>query len=274
MMLAPRRQHSNRLQSPIPTIYRSEYSQAFMHPDWPAPENIESFSYSKLSHFGLFKGLPFQSYNVGDPNPAICDLKVYQDYLTYCFIRRNVPSGARILEVGGGDSRILKYFASEYECWNADKCEGLGNGPIKFTSPHYRIVYDYVGSFNPELPDRHFDFVFSISALEHTPEDQQVRINVLADIQRVLKPGGFSFHCFDSILRREGKSWLNGLVPYLAQHAPLQTPVPSWARLEADPDLYAMSQAAYEANWQPITKDPYEKFGRAFSMNLCWRNAG
>ena len=94
-----------------------------LNPNWPHPGNIADFSYSKLSHFALFRGLPFQSYNVGDPNPAICDLKVYQDYLTYCFIRNNVAPGSRILEVGGGDSRILKFFSKEYECWNADKCE-------------------------------------------------------------------------------------------------------------------------------------------------------
>ena len=84
---------------------------------------IVDFSYSKLLHFELFRGLPFQSHNLGDPDPAICDLKVYQDYLTYCFIRLNVPPGSRILDVGGGDSRTLKFFSNDYECWNADKFE-------------------------------------------------------------------------------------------------------------------------------------------------------
>lgn len=241
-----------------------------MSTEWPTPSNIADFSYSRLSSFELFRGVPFQSYNVGDPDPAICDLKVYQDYLTYLFITRNVPKGSRILEVGGGDSRILRFFAQDYECWNADKCEGLGNGPIQFTSPHYRIVYDYVGSFNPELPTGYFDFVFSISALEHTPEVQAVRVNVLNDINRVLKPGGTSLHCFDAILRPAGKSWVNGLIPYLYANAPVQTRFTSLSEIEADPDTYAMSRAAYEANWQPITKDSYESFGRAFSINVFW----
>jgi ubiquinone/menaquinone biosynthesis C-methylase UbiE len=243
-----------------------------INPHWPHPSDIVDFSYSKLSHFELFRDSPFQSYNVGDPDPAICDLKVYQDYLTYCFIRRNVSPGSRILEVGGGDSRILKFFANEYECWNADKCEGLGNGPVKFTSPHYRTVYDYVGSFNSELPDAHFDFVFSISALEHTPEDQTVRVNVLKDINRVLKRGCPSFHCFDAILRPAGKSWINGLIPYLYASAPVQTRFAPLAEIANNPGTYAMSQAAYESNWQPITKDSYEKFGRAFSCNVLWQN--
>ena len=241
-----------------------------MNTDWPSPKNIAAFSYSKLSHFTLFNGLPFQSYNVGDPNPAICDLKVYQDYLTYCFICRNMASGARILEVGGGDSRILKCLSKDYECWNADKCEGLGNGPIKFTSTHYRIVYDYVGSFNQELPSAYFDLVFSISALEHTPEDQAVRVNVLEDMNRVLKPGCPSFHCFDVVLRRADNSWVNGLIPYLYAQAPLRTRFVPLAEIDANPDTYAMCQSAYEANWQPITKEPYTEFGRPVSLNLFW----
>ena len=244
-----------------------------LNPNWPHPGNIADFSYSKLSHFALFRDLPFKSYNVDDPDAAICDLKVYQDYLTYCFIRNNVVPGSKILEVGGGDSRILKFFSSEYECWNADKCEGLGNGPIKFTSPHYRIIYDYVGSFNPALPDHYFDFVFSISALAHTPEDQAVRVNVLNDINRVLKPGCPSFHCFDSILRAAGKSWVNGLIPYLYASAPMETKFIPLADIQQSSDTYAMSRRAYEANWQPITKDPYDQFGRAFSLNLLWIGA-
>ncbi|MFM1813564.1 MAG: hypothetical protein RLZ98_259 [Pseudomonadota bacterium] len=244
--------------------------QPYVSDRWPSPKNIQEFSYSKLTHFELFKGLPFKSYNVGDPDPAICDLKVYQDYLVYCFIRNNIAPGSRILEVGGGDSRILKFFSQEYECWNADKCEGLGNGPVQFTSPHYRIVYDYVGSFKPELPNAYFDFIFSISALEHTPEDETTRVNVLKDINRALKPGCPSFHCFDAILRPGGKSWINGLIPHLNAYAPVRTQAVTVTELEQNADLYAMSRQAYEANWWPITKDAYEDFGRVFSANIYW----
>ena len=139
------------------------------HAVWPTPATIADFSYSKLSHFELFRGLAFRSYDVGDPDPAICDLKVYQDYLTYCFILRNVPPGSRILDVGGGDSRVLKFLSKEYECWNADKCEGLGNGPIRFSSPIIELsttmsapltascLITILISFSPSL------------ALEHSP---------------------------------------------------------------------------------------------------------
>ncbi len=227
---------------------------------------------SKLAHFDLFKGQPFRSYNVDAPDPMTCDLKVYQDYLMYTYIVANVPKGSRILEVGGGDSRILRYFAKDYECWNVDKCEGLGNGPIQFTSPHYRIVSDYLGSFNPELPDAHFDFVFSISALEHTPEDQTVRENLVRDLHRILKPGAATFHLFDCIWRRDGKTWINSLVPYLYATVPAATRFVPPAALENDPSIYYMSEAAFTSNWTPILKQSDQEYGRPYSMNVFWEN--
>ncbi len=236
----------------------------------PCPENIADFSVSKLGHFELFKGLPFQSYNVGDPDPVICDLKVYQDYLMYCFIVANVPKGSRILDVGGGDSRVLKFFSKDYECWNVDKCEGLGNGPVRFTSPHYRIVYDYLGTGNPELPDQYFDFVFSISALEHTPEDPAIREGIVKDINRILKPGCPSFHLFDCIWRPNGKTWINGLIPHFYRTTPVRTRFESPEESERDADTFFMSEKAFDSSWGAILKTNYRDYGRPYSQNVFW----
>jgi len=62
-----------------------------------------------------------------------------------------------------------------------------------------------------------------------------------------------SLHWFDAILRPAGKSWVNGLVPFYAK-APTQTRFAPLAEVDADPNTYAMSEQAYEAQWQPITK--------------------
>jgi hypothetical protein len=236
----------------------------------PSAENIAEFSVSRLEHFELFKGLPFQSYNVGDPDPATCDLKVYQDYLMYTFIDANVPRGSRILEVGGGDSRILKFFSKDYECWNVDRCEGLGNGPRGFTSPHFKIIYDYLGNANPELPAASFDLVFSISALEHTPEDQGIRAAIARDLQRVLKPGCPSFHLFDCIWRPDGRSWVNGLVAHLYQAMPMRTRQLPPDGLVDDPVVYFMAEEPFDSGWAPVVGSRYRDYGRPYSMNLYW----
>jgi hypothetical protein len=243
-------------------------------PSLPTVENIAQFSVSRLEHFDLFKGLPFRSFNAGEPDPAICDLKVYQDYLAYCFVRANVAKGSRVLEVGGGDSRVLRFLSKDYECWNVDKCEGLGAGPRGFTSRHFRIVYDYLGNSNPELPTRYFDFVFSISALEHTPEDPAVREAVRRDLERVSKPGSPSFHLLDCVWRPGGQSSVNGLIPHLYETLPLRTRFVDPALLGEDPGVYFMSRAAFDASWKAIVGTSYEEFGRPYSMNLFWLAGG
>lgn len=243
---------------------------AVQSPSPPSAANISDFSVSRLEHFELFRGRRFQSFNVGDPDPAICDLKVYQDYLVHSFIEANVPRGSRILEVGGGDSRVLKYFSGEYECWNVDKCEGLGNGPRGFTSPHFKIVYDYLGNDNPELPTAAFDLVFSISALEHTPEDLRIREGIARELQRVLRPGCPSFHLFDCVWRPDGKSWVNGLIPYLYQAMPMRTRFVDPETLTDDPGVYFMAEEPFDRQWAPQVGSPYREFGRPFSMNLFW----
>jgi hypothetical protein len=243
-------------------------------PSPPSAANIAEFSVSRLEHFKLFEGVPFKSYNVGDPDPASCDLKVYQDHLIYSFIVANVPKGSRLLEVGGGDSRILKFFSRDYECWNVDKCEGLGNGPQGFVSPHFKIVYDYLGTSNPELPSGHFDFVFSISALEHTPEEQGIREAIGRDIDRVIKPGCPSFHLFDCIWRPDGKSWVNGLIPYFYRTKPVLTRFVPPTGLENDPGVYFMAEEPFNAWWAPLVGSQYRDYGRPFSQNVLWRAPG
>jgi hypothetical protein len=87
---------------------------------------------------------------------------------------------------------------------------------------------------------------------------------VLKDIDRILKPGCPSLHCFDACLRPGDQSYVNGLIPYLYANAPLRTRFVPLAEIEADPDTYAMSQQAYEANWQPITEELFSDYGRVF----------
>ena len=228
------------------------------------------FSYSKKSHFELFKGYDTELY-AGAVDPDNCDLKNYQDLLVLLFIRENIPKGSRILDIGGGDSRILKHLKDEYECWNLDKLEGRGSGPASIDSTGYRLVKDYIGNFNKELPDNYFDFVFSVSALEHVPDDNQDYLgNIRDDIERILKPGGYSLHCFDVVIKKDSV-WTNKLLPFLCQNLKMITPFVPLEELERDPDLYVMTEKAYQKGWQSITKKTYLDFGKPLSYNVLWQ---
>lgn len=124
-------------------------------------------------------------------------LKDIQD--AFILARLMHASGKRILELGGGDSRILRVLAKRNECWNVDKLIGESGGPVATRLPKsVRIVRDYMGSFNPSIPDNAFDYVISVSAVEHIPDSKFA--DAMRDCQRVLKPGGTMLHAIDVYL--------------------------------------------------------------------------
>ena len=218
-------------------------------------------------------GMPaFDEELFGKPmDPEECDLKVYQDLLMFCFIKFNIPHGSKILDIGGGDSRILRYFKNVHECWNIDKLEGVGNGPTDIDTSGFRLVHDYMGNFNDELPENYFDLVFSISTLEHVPlDDEKTYENILKDINRVLKPGGYSVHCIDVVLK-EDYVWTNEIMPYFFRNVEMINQFIPLLEILKDPDLFVMSKKYYERTWQITTGKSYEEFGRPGSYNFLWR---
>ena len=211
-----------------------------------------------------------------DVDPDNCDLKVYQDLLTYEFITENIPGGSAILDVGGGYSRILKALQNDYECWNVDKMEGMGNGPVGVGSTPYRLVRDYLGNFNPELPDDYFDLVFSISSLEHTPEKSpELYRNICDDLDRVLKSGGYSFHCLDAIWNPDtGWQWLVDMIDYMQERYPVIAGRYDLDVIKTDPDIYFMNEASYNSTWSKKCDLTYRELGRPYSIQLLWHRTG
>jgi ubiquinone/menaquinone biosynthesis C-methylase UbiE len=203
-----------------------------------------------------------------------CDLKVYQDIFMYNFLLSNFKDGAKLLEIGGGESRMVQLLKHRYEIWNLDRLEGMGHGPLSLMNTEgYRLVKDYIGEFNQELPESYFDCVFSISTLEHVPEDEALFSNILADIRRVLKPGGISVHCIDINLGQQDY-WPARLLRYFHSHEPSIGRLVEFETLKKDDDLWAMSPYAYYSNWIHLTRQPYAKFGRPVSYNVFWEKPG
>lgn len=234
--------------------------------------NFQDFTYSKQSH--LYK-LPRFGEHIGvDHNLA--NLKLYQDILVYNFIVDNLPPGSKLLEVGGGNSRIIEALKQQYEIWNVDKFEGVGNGPLKISDDQgYHLVSAYMGEFSPELPDNYFDCVFSLSTLEHVyPETEETFKNVCDDINRVLKVGGLSLHLFDVVSEKEGVQtnvWTNKLLLYIFQNIETVNQMIPFAEMQKDRDLYVMSEAAYNMMWEPVTHQSYKLFGKPLSYNVLWK---
>lgn len=201
-------------------------------------------------------------------------LKRYQDLLALSFIESQVPEGSRLLEVGGGDSRLIQFLKHRYECWNADKMEGLGSGPRRVKEKGFRLVRSYIGDFSQELSADSFDFVFSISALEHTPQqDPGLFERIRADLDRVLKPGGYSLHLFDVVLCPD-RIRMNKLLPHLFANQKTCNPFIPFETLRCDEDLFTLPESVYDNSWLPITRIPFAEFGQPFSYNILWRKPG
>lgn len=233
---------------------------------------FDEFTYSKMSHMDFFleKNYDFDLYEY-KVNPKVCSLKVYQDLLMFAFIKEFIPPGSKMLEIGGGCSRILRHFKEDYECWNIDKLEGLGNGPTEMKMKGINMVKDYMGNLNKELPDNYFDFVFSISALEHVPEDDpNLFKNILDDINRVAKDGAYIFHCFDVVAKNE-YLWVNKLLTHLFQNANPLNDFIHYDIVKQDTDLFVLSEEFYENNWRTSTNKTYEDFGKPISYNIIWK---
>lgn len=233
--------------------------------------NFSDYTYSKLSHLSIFEsvGYDIELYNK-KVDPQSSPVKAYQDLLAFAYIKNLLNPRCRILEVGGGNSRIIRHFASIHECWNIDKLEGCGNGPTEVSIPAMRLVRDYIGNFNKDLPNDYFDLVFSISALEHVPDkDPSLFHNIKNDINRVLKPGGLSLHCFDIVIKSD-YVWTNKLLPFLfGETSPINSFIPFDVLLK-DRDIFFMSKEAYDAFAKRHTKMEYEEFGKLMSYNILW----
>jgi SAM-dependent methyltransferase len=141
---------------------------------------------SKADLFGwVAEGVPF------DPKYG---LKAVQDAFILSELRQK--KGLRILEFGGGNSRILPLLSGANECWNLDSFDGRDGGPAK--PPKMRgvkIVVGRMGDFCNSVPGENFDAIFSVSVLEHVAAEKLG--DVLRDCARALRPGGITLHAID-----------------------------------------------------------------------------
>ncbi|MEO6694664.1 MAG: methyltransferase domain-containing protein, partial [Ignavibacteria bacterium] len=161
------------------------------------PHNFNDFSYSKKSHFEIFQKNNYDKLFYGRViSPDGCDTKTYQNLLIFSFITQNIPEGKRILEIGCADNKVMNHFKYRYECWRIEDASLLTNTAVNIEKNEIEILKDNMGSIHKKLPLQHFDFIFSGSAFEQIPEDKPTLKIVLDNINRLLKPGGYSLHCF------------------------------------------------------------------------------
>lgn len=112
---------------------------------------------------------------------------VAQHLSAYAFMRPRV-AGRKVLEVGFGDGYGAAYLAeSAAEVVGVDIV--AGNIPVaRAKYPNLKLKFEHFDGAHIPFPDSTFDAAGSFQVIEHVPEPQI--IPWLAEIQRVLKPGG------------------------------------------------------------------------------------
>lgn len=133
----------------------------------------------------------------GTTTRALDGLKYIQDVWTVHQLRP--LRHKRIIEIGGGDSRVLRTLDASNELWNLDEFLGEGNGLVKAIEiPGVKLVRRKLGDFAPELPDAYFDVGFSLSVIEHIPSEPLAAF--WNDHARIMKKGGQVLHTIDFYL--------------------------------------------------------------------------
>src|SRR5208337_237211 len=107
-------------------------------------------------------------------------------YLTSMLKVVSRPRGKTILEVGCSDGLVCDTIVllGAARAHGIDVMQSVGCG-----FPHERIAYYVMNGENLAFPDNFFDLVFSIATLEHISNPYAC----LAEMVRVIKPGGFGY---------------------------------------------------------------------------------
>lgn len=106
----------------------------------------------------------------------------------------------KIAEIGGAYCRVLRLLEGN-ERWNIEKHQGTGRlnfDKKPFKPSGIKLVNAYVGEYSKNIPDNYFDFLYSISVIEHIPQN---KMNLFfQDHARMLKSGGRGLHAIDFYL--------------------------------------------------------------------------
>ena len=121
-------------------------------------------------------------------------LKDIQDAIAYSHLF--AKTGLEIAEIGAGNSRLLPELAKTNKCYAIDEYKGFGMGPkSRPTIENVQFIDCIIGNSRGLISDSAFDIIFSVSVVEHVPEN--MLSDFFSDCWRILKPGGLMIHCID-----------------------------------------------------------------------------
>jgi 2-polyprenyl-3-methyl-5-hydroxy-6-metoxy-1,4-benzoquinol methylase len=196
------------------------------------------------------------------------DLKDAQRPWMVKAIVSQVPRGGKILEIGAGEPFVADIIERMgYEVAVVDPYDGSGNGPREYEAfrrqcPAIRFIREQFGESTRGLVPASFDCIYSISVLEHVPDDSLA--GVFAGLARFLKPEGWSLHAIDHVHKGAGaESHYAKLTRMLFGFGSDPEDLDRMlAAMTLDTDTYYLSAEAHN-RWRGVT--PYDQF----PMRVC-----
>lgn len=133
----------------------------------------------------------------------------------YCWLNLEAPAGARVLDAGSGITFFpffLERAGLKVACADIDPALA---GAFDLANRRLGGAVDYhvCGIEALDFPDRSFDAVACVSVLEHAPR----RADSVAELARVLKPGGRLAITWDVSLSRDGDVLMEDVADLLAR---------------------------------------------------------
>jgi len=196
------------------------------------------------------------------------DLKDAQRPWVLKAILSQVPPGGHLLEIGGGEPFVADILERlGYEVTIVDPYDGSGNGPQEYETfrrqcPDVRFVRDQFSESTDGLEPRSFDCIYSISVLEHIPDEALP--GVYAGLARFLKPEGLTVNAIDHVHKGAGaEPHYRKLVRMISGFGLLQQDLDRMlGTMSLDLETYYLSAEAHN-RWRGTV--PYEQF----PMRIC-----
>jgi len=116
----------------------------------------------------------------------------YAPWAEFELFKEYIKAGQKILDLGCGNARFYKFLQDQgikVDYYGLDNSEEL----IKICKEKYpEVAENFVVGEMADLPyqDNYFDLVIGIASFHHLPS-KTLRLQALAEIRRVLKPGGY-----------------------------------------------------------------------------------
>ncbi len=111
----------------------------------------------------------------------------------FYFLKKYLKNGDKVLDLGCGNGRLYELFKELSSQDKNIKYIGIdiSENLIKEAKKRYPEAEFYTGdALNLDFPEKEFDIVFFMAAFQHIP-GEELRLQVLDNIKKILKPGGY-----------------------------------------------------------------------------------